>query len=245
MRLENLDVNYIKYKMKKINKKSKRGQLKIQEMAFMLVGVVLFFGLVALFVLTIVYKNMYNQVNIINQEKTLTSLINLADSPEFRCVTTKSNCIDGDKVISLMNKTAYVNFWPFSSLKVIRMSGFNKDEAEMTQCNLANYANVNCKGGSTIPVDEQSSSDTSESSSTSSSGSIIAPRTCSPDCDIIDIYDKKVKGERVISSYVALCRKEYEKVDTYTGYTYDKCEIAKLIAGTELKNLPGEASKAG
>lgn len=210
--------------MKKINTQSRKGQLKIQEMAFMLVGVVLFFGLVMLFVLTIVYKGMYNQVNIINQEKTLTSLINLADSPEFRCVTTKSNCIDGDKVISLMNRTAYANFWPFSSLKVIRISGFNKDEKDLVQCNIANYA--------TCGQINQGSSNSASSTFTN----------C-PDCDIINIYDKKVKGERVISSYVALCRKEYEKVDTYTGYTYDKCEIAKLVAGTELKNLPGEGAK--
>ncbi len=184
--------------MKKINKK---GQLKIQEMAFMLVAVVLFFGLVVLFVLTVVYKNIYNQVNIINQEKTLTSLINLADSPEFRCVTTKSNCVDGDKVISLMNRSFYSNFWQFSSLSIIKSSAFAKNESEMIKCNWANY----------------------------------------PDCDLIVIYDKKVKNERAISSYVAFCRKEYEKVDTYTGYTYDKCEIAKLIAGTELKNPAGTA----
>ncbi len=187
--------------MKKINKKS---QLKIQEMAFMLVAVVLFFGLVMLFVLTIVYKNMYSQTNLINQQKSLTSLINLADSPEFRCVITKSNCIDGDKVISLMNRTVYSNFWSFSSLSVLKISGFNKNESMLVKCNWANY----------------------------------------PNCDLIVIYDKKVKNERSMSSYVAFCRKEYEKLDTYTGYTYDKCEVAKLIAGTELKNPAGSAPQS-
>ena len=122
-----------------MKKKSKKGQLKIQEMAFMLVAVVLFFGLVMLFVLTVVYSNMYNQMNIINQEKTLTSLINLADSPEFRCVTTKSNCVDGDKVISLMNRSFYSNFWQFSSLSIIKSSAFAKNESEMIKCNWANY----------------------------------------------------------------------------------------------------------
>ncbi|VVB78476.1 Uncharacterised protein [uncultured archaeon] len=181
--------------------KSKRSQLNIQEMAFMLVAVVLFFGLVILFVMVVVYKSMYSQMNVINQQKTLTSLINLADSPEFRCVTTKSNCIDGDKVISLMNHTVYSNFWSFSSLSIIKLSAFSKNESEMVKCNFANY----------------------------------------PDCDLIVIYDKKVKNERAISSYVAFCRKEYEKIDTYSGYTYDKCEIAKLVAGTELKNPTGSA----
>ncbi len=52
-----------------------------------------------------------------------------------------------------------------------------------------------------------------------------------PDCDILIIYDKKEKNERAISSFTALCRKDYEN-----GYTYDKCEIAKIIAGTKLKS---------
>ena len=49
-------------------------------------------------------------------------------------------------------------------------------------------------------------------------------------CDIFNVYDRNVSNERAIASFVAFCRKEYENT-----YTYDKCEIAKIIAGTELK----------
>lgn len=171
--------------------KFKKAQLKIQEMAFMLLAVFLFFTLVGLFVLSIVYSNLKDSATEIAEERTLSSLISLADSPELSCVASKTNCIDGDKLISLVGKKSYENFWPYSSLKVIKLTGFEKNENQLVECNLANY----------------------------------------PNCDLFVVYDKKVSNERAISSFVALCRKEFEN-----GYTYDKCEIAKIVAGTELIN---------
>jgi len=165
-------------------------------MAFMLVAVVLFFTLVGVFVLSVYYKNLHREALNIAESKTLTALTSLADSPEFYCHSMKPNCVDADKVIGLINavnKTNYKNFWDFSSLKIIKASGFGKSEEDMIECNWQNY----------------------------------------PDCDSLIIFskeDKKIKYERTVSSFIALCRKEYEN-----GYTYEKCEIAKLIAGTEIK----------
>ncbi len=169
--------------------KNKKGQLRIQEMSFMLVAVALFFILVGLFVLSIVYAGINEEATRIAEDRTLSSLTNLADSPEFSCTTSKSNCIDGDKLISLLDKTAYQTFWPYSSLEVIKLSGFGKDRSELVECTIANY----------------------------------------PDCDLFKVYDKNVENERAISSFVAICRK-----DSQNEYIYDKCEIAKLVAGTKL-----------
>jgi len=168
----------------------KKGQLRIQEMAFMILAVFLFFILVGMFVLSIVFNNIYDEATRIAEDRTLSAVTSLADSPELSCISAKSNCIDGDKLITMINKNTYQNFWPFSSLIVIKSSGFGKSEEELIECNFANY----------------------------------------PDCDIFRIYDKEVKSERAIGSFVAFCRKEFEN-----SYTYDKCEIAKIIAGTELK----------
>lgn len=168
----------------------KNGQIRIQEMSFMLLAVFLFFVLVGLFALSIVYTNINEEATRIAEDRTLSSLTSLADSPEFSCVASKSNCVDGDKLIGLINKTVYQNFFPYSSLKVIKISGFGKSENELVKCNFANY----------------------------------------PECELFVIYDKNVTNERAISSFVALCRKELEN-----AYTYDKCEIAKIVAGTELK----------
>ncbi len=180
------------------NKKFKwknKSQLKIQEMAFMLVAVVIFFVMVGLFAITFIYMDIHKKANEAAEIRTLSGVTSLADSPEFSCVSSKSNCIDGDKVITLMNKSDYKNFWPFSSLRVIRYVAFDKTEDKMVKCNLANY----------------------------------------PDCDIIVIYDKNVTNEKSVSSFVAFCRKKYESYENFRGYTYDKCEIAKLVAGSEIK----------
>ena len=169
-----------------INKKS---QLRIQEMSFMLLAVFLFFILVGLFVMSIVYSNVQDEARRIAEERTLSSLTSLSDGPEFSCTESRSNCVDGDKIVSLVNKSGYKNLWPFSSLKVLRFSGFGKNESELIECNFASY----------------------------------------PNCDLIVVYDKKTENERAISSFIALCRKKFEN-----GYTYDKCELARLIAGTKL-----------
>ncbi len=181
-----------KMKIKRINKNkkmiSKKAQLRIQEMSFMIIAVVLFFALVGIFVITIVYTNITERASKVAEEETLASLTALSDTPEFSCVATKTNCVDGDKLISLLDKDIYQTFWPFSSLRVIKSSGFEKTEIELIECTIANY----------------------------------------PDCDVFNVYDKNVRDEKVIASFVALCRKDFE------FEAYDKCEIAKMIAGTKL-----------
>ena len=163
-------------------------------MAFMLVAVVFFFILVGLFALSITYTNLYQKANKVAEDRTLSALTNLADTPELACTSSKANCIDADKLISLVGNENYENFWPFSTLKVIRQSAFKKSQTSMSECTLENY----------------------------------------PDCERFTVYDKEIENQRIISTYVALCRKEYENT-----YSYERCEIAKLIAGTEIK-IPGE-----
>ena len=119
-----------------------RAQLRIQEMAFMLVGVVLFFSLVGIIVIGVIYSGLYNEANALAEQKTLGAMVALADSPEFSCVSSKSNCIDGDKAISLKNKSAYIKFWSFSSLRIItRYSAFSLGYDKMIECTKANYPN--------------------------------------------------------------------------------------------------------
>ena len=171
---------------------SKKGQLRIQEMAFMLLAVFLFFTLVGLFAFSIIYVNLSDSAKNIAEDRTLSSVTSLADTPEMSCVASKSNCIDGDKLINIVNKEVYGELWPYSSLKVIKLSGFGKDEDQLIVCTKANY----------------------------------------PDCDVFYIYDKDVESERTIATHVAICNKELEN-----GYTYDKCENAKIVAGTRLVNI--------
>ncbi len=160
-------------------------------MAFMLVAVVLFFVLVGLFLFSILYASIQKEARLISEEKTLSLITNLADSPEFNCVSSKPNCVDGDKAMALINNNMnYKNFWPFSRLEIQKLSAFKKNKNNMVKCSMENY----------------------------------------PDCERFVIFDKKVKNEITTASYIALCRVEIEN-----EANYQKCEIAKLIAGTELK----------
>jgi hypothetical protein len=179
--------NYLKFLVPQF---SKGGQLKIQEMSFMLVAVIVFFILAGLFAISILYSNLHKEATNLAEEKTLSSISNLASTPEFSCSIDKPNCVDSDKLIVMLNRPNYKNYWPFSSLTIIKSSANNKTENKMVSCNIQNY----------------------------------------PNCDKFIVFDKKVSNERVISSYVALCRKEYEN-----NYNYDKCEIAKMFVGTEVK----------
>ena len=165
--------------------KNKKSQLKIQEMSFMLVALVLFFAIIVIFAFAIIYSNIQKTVSTAKEERTFSSINVLANSPEFNCG--KTNCIDGDKLINILGEKQYFNFWEFSSLKIIRYSAFNSSEDKMIKCSLDNY----------------------------------------PECEIFEVYDKKIP-ERKISSFAVLCFKEQEN-----GEVYDKCEIAKIIAGTE------------
>ena len=167
--------------------KNKIAQIKIQEMAFMLIAVVVFFVLVGLFVFSIFYSNLRAEAEEIREARTLSAITNLADSPEFNCG--EPNCIDADKLMALTKSEDYEKLWPFSSLIIISQSGFGKDEEDLTECTFGNY----------------------------------------PYCDLFFLYDKQVSNERLMSSFVALCRK-----DNQEGI-YDKCEIAKIYAGTRLE----------
>lgn len=164
--------------------------MRVQEMAFMLVAVVLFFALAGLFMFSFMYSGIKKSADQAAQDRTLSSIINLADSPEFSCGKSKPNCIDADKAIALMNNENYNNFWPFSRLEIWKSSAFNKSQKDMIKCTIQNY----------------------------------------PDCERFVINEKNVKNEKIISTYVALCRNEVENT-----YNYEKCEIAKVVAGTELQ----------
>jgi len=117
-----------------------KAQLKIQQMAFMLMAITLFFVLVGMFVLVISTSNL-KQTAIELQEKNALSLVSkLANSPEFSCGeafgSQKINCIDADKLMMLKENLAkYENFWGISNIEII------KEGSGTTICNLVNYPN--------------------------------------------------------------------------------------------------------
>lgn len=104
----------------------------------MLMAVVIFFILAGLFVITIKYRELYKEANLLAKEKTLSTLIQLADTAEFTCG--KSLCIDTDKLMAMQDRIAYDEFWQLSSLSAVKI--FPKQEREV-KCTKENYPDCN------------------------------------------------------------------------------------------------------
>ena len=100
-----------------------KGQLKIQQMAFVLIAVTLFFVIVGLFVLAISFSGLRESAEILKEENALALVSQLANSPEFSCENvfdgTALNCIDGDKVMALKeNIEVYSKFWGVKGIEI-------------------------------------------------------------------------------------------------------------------------------
>jgi len=109
--------------VKKINKKA---QIKMQQTAFMLVAVTIFFILVGLVFLSIRLYNVRNIATNLEEENAMLLVAKLANSPEFSCGnafgTSRINCIDEDKVTSLINQNKYSDFWGVAKIEIRRIS---------------------------------------------------------------------------------------------------------------------------
>lgn len=120
----------------------KKGVLKIQEMAFVLVAFMIFFVLVGLFFIVIQGNGLNEEVSKIKNDQAKASLREVSGKPELfwgGC----ANCIDGDKVIAvkslILGDEEYATAWDFDYLALeilypARPGG---------ECNNFNYPNCN------------------------------------------------------------------------------------------------------
>jgi len=124
------------------NVKSGKGQMKIQQMAFMLVAVILFFALAGMFVFSFKFANLKEMATELESKNAMLLATKIANSPEFACGdsfgTRKVNCVDGDKVMMLKEGIEkYEGFWSVENIEVRKIypAGSN------IECNLGNYPN--------------------------------------------------------------------------------------------------------
>ena len=105
-----------------VKMKKKRAQLKIQQMAFMLMAITLFFILVGMFVLVIRFSNLKNVAEALEEKNAMLLVSRLANSPEFSCGNafgSKSSCVDADKVMVLKEESAdYGSFWGVEKIEI-------------------------------------------------------------------------------------------------------------------------------
>ncbi len=119
---------------------NKKAQLKIQQMAFMLLAVTLFFALVGLFFLATNISSTKGEFTSIQKENAQKILISLANSAEFACSNGKPNCIDFDKALIMKERQEYKGFWQVDSIELRKL--YPKSEKDI-ECSNGNYPKCN------------------------------------------------------------------------------------------------------
>ena len=122
-------------------KKMKKAQMKIQQTAFVLIAITVFFVLVGLFVFAFRFSGLKESAAMLEEENAMLLVAKLANSPEFSCgeaFGSKTNCIDADKVMMLKeNIDKYEDFWGVSNIEIRKIY----PQTEEIICGLGNYPN--------------------------------------------------------------------------------------------------------
>ena len=117
---------------------SKKGQMKIQQMAFVLVALMIFFVIVTLFYFSVRVKTLEQNANTLKEESTKELVRKLASSPELSWSRGCDNCIDMDKAMLLKDRKSYVDFWNLDYLAIEKV--YPKTSGD---CTIATYPNCN------------------------------------------------------------------------------------------------------
>ena len=117
----------------------KKGQAKIQEMAFVLIAIIIFFAMVALVYFSIRLYSLRGEATTLGEETARETVRKLSDIPEFSWAKSGcSNCIDLDKVLALKGMIAdgtYKDFWDLDYLAIRRIY----PERTAGECTSSNY----------------------------------------------------------------------------------------------------------
>ncbi len=113
-------------KIKK-SRKSRKGQIKIQEMAFVLLAVVFLFGILLLFFARFQMTSIQKSAEEIRESRAITMLQVIAALPELRCsksfgTTAGIACIDKDKVLAFETpgiRNSYSKLWQAANIAKI------------------------------------------------------------------------------------------------------------------------------
>lgn len=117
-----------------------KGQFKIQQMAFMLVAVIVLFVLVALVYFSIQLRNIKQGANDVASEQSLQMVRSLKSTSEFAWTADSCHaCVDMDKVLALKDQRVYSGFWSTPFLKVRVLDGNTND----VECTRSNYPDCN------------------------------------------------------------------------------------------------------
>ncbi|MEK6906362.1 MAG: hypothetical protein AABW81_01935 [Nanoarchaeota archaeon] len=123
---------------------NKKGQLKLQQMIFMIVAVTLLFSIVGLFFVSLALSGIKEDAIMLEEKNAMLLVTKLANSPEFSCGDsfggTRINCLDLDKAMALKENIAkYSNFWGVSTIEIRKIYPAERE----TICENSNYPDCN------------------------------------------------------------------------------------------------------
>ena len=132
---------------------NKQAQMKIQQMAFMLIAVTLFFALAGMFVLVILFSGLKQSGESLAEQNALLLASRIANSPEFSCGdafgTSMINCVDFDKAMALKgNIKKYEGFWGLSGIEIVKIYPKSDSGVECTKDNYPGCGKISFFNGS-------------------------------------------------------------------------------------------------
>ncbi|MDO8516779.1 MAG: hypothetical protein Q7S33_01520 [Nanoarchaeota archaeon] len=115
----------------------KKAQLKIQQMAFMIVAVFFFLIMAGLIFLSYQSQTIKNNYDRLQKDQAISSLQILTNMPELTCGYL---CLDEDK-LEIMSKKDYSQIWPVASIEVYKIYPVSTQKIKCPGTN-CNYYNV-------------------------------------------------------------------------------------------------------
>lgn len=115
-------------------KKNKHAQMKIQEMSFMLLGLVLFFIIAGLFFIIFSGSSLKKSQAQLSEAEAIASISSLVNSPELSCG--EALCVDADKLLALKLSPEFSDYWQMDGLVIKKIYPYSEEEME---CGAGNY----------------------------------------------------------------------------------------------------------
>ena len=125
-----------------------KGQMKIQQTAFVLIAVTMFFVLIGMFFLNMKLSDMEDAASEARKEEAQKLVSKLANSPEFSCGSSfqgemKGTCVDFDKVMALKkNIEDYGKMWGVEGIELRKIYPVNESKG-VVECTNESYPNCN------------------------------------------------------------------------------------------------------
>jgi len=119
---------------------NKTGDFKIQQMTFMILFVFIFFSFAGLFFLSMQSGKITENFNTLQKENAIASVETIANMPELNCDSSKTLCLDEDKIIvfSQISKE-YKDLLPVESIIVRKIYPKNNGHIKCPNINCTYY----------------------------------------------------------------------------------------------------------